>query len=436
MSRSIRDLARQAFGDELPVVRATSAHLSGVFPFQAEGGLIDPRTGKKLAGVPVGSCGRDDSGGSFDYDLFAILQAGLAKSLNEQTYGNINHHKSGDKKTYIERAYPFGYNFLVTDVKDEYLGLAARIPGSRVMRFGKDANLFINALDNAMSLKTQAKLVRALGLTVMPGRTELDSVERSLVWHGIQEAHRGRDIALLPHAIELISNPTEAMARSIGESSAELKLLGRQLAVGLRSLNEGGEFGGTYHRETTPGLFEACPLQVISVADLEGTDAALMVIMLNFFSQSEWSSDDPKKRFHHIIHDEFWHLATFPGVVESVRNGFKLGRTKGVANHIVAHYKTNLDHSGNSKAVADLNADCGVTIIYNSNKKELEASAEQLKLTEADVERASVLPPGVALYKIGDLPTIEVRSYAWPEEETMVETSHLAKGQEKPQYAM
>ena len=137
-------------GDQLPVQRATSRHLSAVNPLFAESGLIDPRTQSKAIGLPWGYCGRERSGGLYFYDEYRLYQARLLHNPNVKVFGEIDHRKSSGVKCMIYRGAACGYNHLVTDRKGEYTALADAIPGSKILRFGEGTNLFINPLDKAM----------------------------------------------------------------------------------------------------------------------------------------------------------------------------------------------------------------------------------------------------------------------------------------------
>jgi hypothetical protein len=431
MSIATRDVLELMCGDRLPILRATSPNMGALFPFQAESGLIDPRTGRKLQGIPVGFCGRNRSGGVFYWDEFIAWQAGLIENVNVKRFGAINNHKSGDLKTSIFRGVEYGYNHLVTDLKGEYTALAAAVDGAKVLRFGTDTNLFINPLDGAMSLNTQIQLVTAMALTALGnGRTELNITELTLLRYAIEQAHHANSVALLPHAVDLLFEPSQAVVSKMRRPVDFVKNEGYQLALALDSLGEHGMFGGMFHQPTTPGLLEETPLLVLNCEGLEGAMAVIMITLLNFFTQSQWSGKNPKHRFHKVIHDEAWFLAGFPGFVESVRRGFKLGGTQGTSNTIVAHHKTNLDRSGSGEAVQDLIADSATTILYNQDPVELQRSADELKLNQADVDRIVKLPPGTALYKIGDFPPIEVESFAWPHERKFIETRQRLRGQD------
>jgi hypothetical protein len=435
MTATITDKLEFLAGDRLPVFRATSRHLAALNPWFAETGLINKRTGQKALGLPVGYCGRERSGGVFYYDEYHLYQAGILHNPNVKVFGEIDHRKSTGVKCMIYRGAACGYNHLVTDRKGEYTKLAEAIPGSKVLRFGEGSKVFINPLDNSMDLNTQRELVASMTITAMGGnRTSLNIKESSLLMEAIIDAHRGfsgksiSDVATLPVVVEKLLNPSEEMARAMSRTVDYLKEEGYEMALALRRLTD-TDLRGMFHQPTTPGLFnEDTPLLVMNCEGVTGESAVIMVILINFFTQSQWGRANSNMRFHKVIHDESWDLAAYPGFVESVRRAFKLGRTWGVANWIIAHHKSNLDRSGSSDAIKDLIADSDTTISYKQDEAELSATADDLGLNKAEVARIVQLPPGTALYKIGDQPAIEVEQVVWDAERPLVETSHLMHG--------
>ena len=438
MSLATRDVLQFLAGDRLPVFRATSRHLSVAYPLQAESGIIDPRTRSKVLGLPAGYSGRDKSGGIFYWDPVQFYQAGIVQSTNVMILGKIGNRKSAQVKMEILRGVVAGYNHLATDLKNEYTLVANAIPGSKILRFGIDTGMFINALDGVMDHNTQVDLVAAMALTAMGNgrgnKTELDIIELSLLDQAIVAAHahpKGR-VAILPDAVEWLFEPSEEMALAMHRPVEFLREQGYKMALALRRLTE-GDLRGMFHKETTPGLFDPTPLLVLNCEALKGEAAVIMVILINFFTQSQQRRKDKAARFHKVYHDEAWDLAIYPAFIDSVRKAFKVGGTWGVSNTIVAHHLSNLYRSGAGEAVKDLTADSGTKVLYQQDRAELEASAEELGLTRNEVNRIVDLPPGTAIYKIGNLPGIEVEQVAWPEELPLLETRHLLRGKEEPE---
>src|SRR5579862_7574017 len=135
MATSLRANIEYLCGDQPATFQATTRHIAGIFPSHAENGLIDPSTGLKVPGIPIGYCGINDSGGMLDFDEYQLYQAGLLTNANVILLGKIGMGKSGWVKCYIWRSAALGYNTLVTDRKGEYTELARSIPGSSILEF-------------------------------------------------------------------------------------------------------------------------------------------------------------------------------------------------------------------------------------------------------------------------------------------------------------
>jgi hypothetical protein len=438
MPLSGADIIDVAFGDRLPYHRATTFHLAALHPFFIESGLIDPRTGFKVSGLPYGYCGRERSGGIYYYDEYLLYQTGILHNANVKVFGKIDHRKSSLIKFVIYMGVYFGYNHLVIDPKGEYTALVdllnLEFPGSaKVLRFGQDTTISINLLDNSMSWKVQRDLLASVIVTTMGGdrsKNSLDVVDKELLWEAVKDAHKDREEPTLPVVVEKLFNPTPEMADGMRQPIQFLKEKGYRLALSLRRLTE-GDLVGMFDKPTTPGLFKETPLLVMNCEGVSGEAAVIMILLIGFFTQSQWAKENPGQRFHKVITDEAWDLSTYPEFVALMRRAFKLGATYGVANWIVAHHKTNFDRSGNDSAIKDLITDSDTTICFAQDPKELELSADALGFTAAEQERIPHLPPGHAIHKIGSRTGIEVEHASLTRLRQVVETRHLLQRQNR-----
>jgi len=412
-------------GDSLPVFRATTPHLAALYPLFAESGLIDPKSGKKVPGIPVGYAGQNRSGGIFHFDEYQLYKAELLNNLNVMVLGEINMRKSTLVKSMIFRGIACGYNYLVTDFKGEY-SLLANAVGGKVLKFGPKTDLFINPLDKRMDFSTQLDLVASLAVTSMGGERLLNVRERALLEHAIREAHAhfgqgSMDVATLPVVIDKLFHPTQNMMESMHRSHDDLFELGYDIALSLSRLTQ-GELRGMFHKPTSEGLYEDTPLLVMECKDVNTEAAAIITLLFNYFTQSQWNNSATWGRFHRVIHDESWALAAYPTFVESVRRAFKLGRSLGIANWIIVHHLNNLYRSGQNEAVKDLIADSDTRIIYSQDETEVRQTALELELNDAEISRIVELQPGQAIWKVGRQPGIEVQHDVWPEELALVKT--------------
>jgi hypothetical protein len=444
MSVAIEDVLEFFTGARIPAHRATTNHLSALNPFFAESGFIDKRTGVKVPGLAHGFCGVDDSGGIFFFDEYLLYKAGLLNFANVGVLGQPNFRKSTGVKNMIYHGAAAGYNHLVTDRKDhEYKRLADNmnrsLPGSaKTLHFGEGSDgdgYFINPVDPAMDIDTRRELIAALALNTMSGnRTELDEEESTILWAALIETeeykgHGTHDVATLPVLVEKLFHPTDSIVKYAEKEDDPLyvKQHARKMALGLKRLTE-GDLKGMFHKKTTINTYQDQSLLIMDLDGIKGEKVVVMITLINFFTQSMMARSNPAFRFHKVIHDETWDLAAYAGFVESLRRANKLGGTWGVANWWIAHHEQNMVRSGNLDAVNDIIDDTEVFFCYQMKEKPLRASQDALGLSDAEVKRNLVVPPGTALVKVGKTPAIEMRQYITDDVRPLVETRDRMRG--------
>lgn len=439
-------------GDQLPIQRSTTPHLSALSPLFGESGIIDRRTGRKVPGLPIGKAGRHGFAGAFGFDPYMLHAATgldgapIIHNLNMIILGLIGMGKSALVKQLIYLSCAAGYSTIVTDIKGEYDRLAAAIPGARILSFGdkrQKQKLYINPLDPNIPEPIQRELIAALALAVMgENRAELNVEEKGVLKAAIRDAKRhygvGEDglpsgVPVLAVVVEKLFEPTADMAREQRESQEFLRNVSRPMALALKELTD-GDLKGMVDQPTSIGFWDETPLLVVNCKDLNDDQLPVMVITINFFTGSQFGKSNAWGRFQWVWHDETWRLAGIPGFISSLRAAFKLGRSEGVANGIVFHHLENLWRSSQEAIVKDLIGDADTRIIYQQNEFELGLSREALQLTDSDVERILQLPAHTALWKIGKR-TLEVEHHLVPELAQVIQTGHLTKGEEvKPSY--
>jgi hypothetical protein len=460
------------FNDRLPVHRATTYQLEGIHPFFVPTELIDPKTLTKIPGVTYGYYGTPENPGScFGYDEFQLYQHGLITNLNTKVFGKIGEQKSAGEKIKYRRRIAHGYRYLVVDPKGEHSVLAEGIPGdklgdppkargiagSKVIRFGKYANTYINPLDPAiedgiesidlepenaaiedkkLELTARFELCKAMAIIGISDeeRKKLRVNENNFLWHCLVDTlNSRRGTVTLPALVERLYNPSDYVCKRMHRKAV---ILMREPFIGVADAMsryiEGGDMAGMFHEETTKGLYEDTPLMVMDCSRVTGEQRAVMALAINFFSSGQRSNLNPWTRFHYRLYDEVWDLLAYPGLLESLRRSFKLGRSQGICNIIVAHHKANLDHSSTNRAVQDLISDSDITICYNMEDAEMDKSERELNLTEARKAIIRLANPGTALHIFGHkLPNIVGSQELIGDERALVETSHLALGHGK-----
>ena len=418
------------FGGSLPTFRSTSRQLSAVRPQFAYSSPIDPRTGQKVVGLPLGACGVDGSGGVFYADPFLFFASGLVKNLNSFTLGRIGFGKSAEAKLEIWLASRFGQNTMVTDLSGEYTKLAGAIKDSKILRFGKDADIFLNPLDPSMDEDTKKRLVSSLALIAMPGdRSSLTPIEDSVLMEAIMETIRssGSCVPTLPMLVEKLAEPTRRMAQELRQSKGQIKDAAYNLFLALRRLTD-TDLRGMFHKETTPGLFDATPLLVLNCEGVSQSreKAVMTVVVINFLTTGMVGTGEHQK-FHRIYHDESWKLSEHTEFVSSVREAWKLGRRAGVANRLIMHHEQNLLRSSDNAVIEDLVSDTSVFVCFNQNRAEIEKSAGLIGFNPAEVDLVTKLPEHTALWKIGDLPGIPAQHIVTDNLVQVIETNAVQK---------
>lgn len=427
MPISTRDMLALATGNGLPVVRDVTPNLSVFNPLYVESGLIDPRTGRKIGGIPLGYCGPKRSGGLFWFDPNEMYRAGVVQDLNWMVFGITGYRKSSMIKHMIFRGVrdPFNYRFCVVDRKEnEYAPIAAAIEGSRTLRFGEGTNHFINPLDRVMDFDTQKNLLKALLVVAIGENQDLGIEQSRLLSEALRAVHA--EITHRPIVLQDLSDklrePTPEMALKLDSTVEQIKQQGRKMFLGLSELID-GDYRGMFHEPTTPGMFDAVPLLVLDCSNVEDEKAVLMSILINFFTMSMNKSVDASRRFNFVPHDEAWGMAKHGVYVDSLRTSFKIGRTLGISVGVVTHHFSNLIRSGGKEAVKDLMSDSSTMIIFRQDPGELESLAPLMDLSDREAELATTLEPGFAIFKVRGKQGIEIEIVAWDEELPLIRTS-------------
>jgi len=421
MTALMRDLLRMMTGNTLPVITGRTASVAVNYPIIGEMGLVHPVTGMKLAGSPLGTCGKNGSGGLFLYCSREVFKAGLTRDSNSIKFGLVGEGKSAEEKLEIIGDVERGLRTMVTDLKDEYSLLASKIPGARVLRMG-DKSVSINALDNSIPRDMQLLMIEALVLSAMTGRkAKLSPTDKVALQRAHAAAHSGRSQALLVHLKEAMTNPTPEVICEIAnlplsekDSQYAKRLyadLTRELTHALSLLTKGGSLSGNFDEPTTPGLLDPTPLLVLSLKDLPAEKWPSTLVVFNFFIGSKLQSGVKSSKmmpFHTIRHDEAWKLVGDPGFLASTIELYKIGNSLGVSNRITAHQPANLFAQADSEAIETLLGDATTRVLFKLGKKAAESSQALLGLTDHEVERVQQLEPLQSMFKVGDLTGITV----------------------------
>jgi type IV secretory pathway VirB4 component len=158
---------------------------------------------------------------------------------------------------------------------------------------------------------------------------------------------------------------------------------------------------------TTAGIDLTSPVVAFDVSGISKS-TSLGVVMICVFA---WlrrllteSEDEGRRRV--IVYDEAWKVLRVPGVARFLNESWKLARHWGVQNVAVMHRLSDLAAIGDAgseeiELARGLLSDSETRVIYQQPSNELKGLRELLQLSEAEVSRVSTLPPGDALWRVG-----------------------------------
>jgi hypothetical protein len=426
------DIARYLTGNMLPRFEATTPHLSVLNPMCIESGLIDENTGEKIHGIPWGTLKYHGVGEVFEFDEFELYRRKKIQSMNVGMLGAVGKWKSGAMKTFLHRAYFFGYNAIILDPKEEYDSLRDMVPGSKMLRFGKGSEYFLNPLDDDIDESAQLDILNSILLTAMgldQHMQKLEVAQMRILEEGIRAAKKERRVALLTDLADVLHDPSPELLKALHRTPNVFRDDAKNLVDGLGRLTRGA-LAGMVNQATSEGLFSNTPLLIISCKGLTREQSAMVI---GIFGGLVSGHVDTGKlnHFHRIIVDEAWDLTEFAAFVNTLRRLAKLGGSQGHSVWFIIHHLDNLIRSGGHQAIEDLLPDTGTIFAFNEDPSELEKTASQLRLNEADVAKNALLDPGEFQAKIGKNRTLVVKNKAWEEELQMVQTRHLVHGEEK-----
>lgn len=391
-----------------PAHRATTAHVQALYPFVSSGGT---------RGVPL--LGRDLLGGPFSFDPWEMYRTGRITNPNVVVLGQLGRGKSTFVKILVWRQMAFGRRAWIIDPKGEY-GPLAQACGVQPLVLAPGGDSRLNPLDGIdpapegrrADVRRSCELVASLLIASL--RRPLRPEERTAVDLAIREiatrrAERSRNSArpkapTLPELVEALMQPTVEAATSVGTDVAGLTAAGRDAALELRRMVL-GDLAGMFDGETSVRVAVDAPLVVLDLSAAFAS-AALPLIMTcaAAWLQGALVAADGIKRL--VVLDEAWAILNDLAIARWCQANFKLSRSLGVANVIVAHRVSDLsaagaDGSAEEKLAAGLLADSETRVIFGQPPSEAEATGRQLALSRTETDLIPTLPRGVALWRVG-----------------------------------
>lgn len=339
--------------------------------------------------------------------------------------GVIGSGKSAAAKSIVGRHLAFGRPFAVpADIRGEWVPLAEAV-GGKVLRLGPGQPDRLNALamppmPAGMSeeqwwliVRTHwQQLLRALAETLLPGQRPLDPVEVTAIQSALEDAtgwrgasgniRRLKPISLHP-VVDLLRNPTAAMAEDVGMKVEDLREAVRHVALALRQLTDGPAQGLVDSPEAANIIDPSLPATVVDMSRVQSSDAAVALAMACTQSVFELAFVHQRQQWFNV-YDELWRLSPFPRLLGRMNAGQRTSRTSGAANMFITHRASDSQMGGEESKQMMLNIirDCATKIIYRQRSDAIPATREMVTLTDMVADVLPTMPQGRAAWIVDD----------------------------------
>lgn len=383
-----------------PPHRATTAHLQAVYPFVSDGTF----------GTAGPLIGRDVLSGPFRFDPWLLYASGRITNPNLVVLGQLGRGKSTLVKTFVWRQIALGRRAWILDPKGEY-GPLARACGCEPIALTPGGATRVNPLDlpsHARGLPgdgvaPRMELVSSLVASSL--HRSLGPQERTAIEMGVRLVCARTDVPTLPALVDALLDPDQSAAAAIGTDAAGLALAGRDVALELRRMVR-GDLAGMFDGPTSRHADVTTPVVVL---DLSATFASpalpLVMTCASAWLQAALGSGDGVKRL--VVIDEAWAVLNDIATARWSQATFKLSRSLGVSNVLVAHRVSDLrsagaDGSAEEKLASGLLADSETRVVFGQSPSEAEETGRMLGLGATEIDVISRLPRGVALWRVGE----------------------------------
>ncbi|GAB3977655.1 ATP-binding protein [Actinoallomurus acanthiterrae] len=395
-------------------------------------------------------------GRSFAHDPWDWYDAGVTTNPNMMIFGEIGSRKSTLVKTMIARGFEFGRDAFVTDVKSEYSDLAAFL-GYEPIFLGPGLGARLNPFDPGSVWETERDVVteRQLAMLVALGTAVLDrpmsqseltlcKIAIAAVTDGELEVHqddagdplpvvtpaRRLRIPVLPEVVEAMMRPAPQHVERLPLDWGALRENTADLIMGFQRLIDGdlrSMFDEPTNIDADPsGRFLAVNLSRV----LEQRRQALPLVRICATSwlQSALTRRDGRRRL--VVADEAWADLTL-GTLRWYQSSFKLTRRDLAANVLVFHKPGDLLTAGDAGSERErlaeaLVADTGTTVFYRQRAQQIPLLRAYYGINAAEEDVLRALPPGQALWKVGESRSAVVQHVRSPIEATFTNTDPAA----------
>ena len=401
---------RAGRGLKLRQHRATTANLSHVYPFLADGGL-------GAAGVYVG---RDSySGASFCYCGFDLYnrRPRLVSNTNIMMVGGIGWGKTNTAMALAVRNLPFGRRVVVPgDPKDDWLRLALALGGQGI-RLDRGLTARLNPLDGGVkpAAKDQKlwetevwsrrqKLLVALVATASPAIAPLEPLAVAALDVALAAAVAAVGTPTLPDVARHLAHPDPDRARAAGYDAELLCHHGQPIYAVLSSLIN-GHLGGLFDGPSTVRFDPLAPMIALGSAALGDDDLLQSLVMLCCSAWVGSTMSDPSFGQRIFVYDEAWRIISGEAQLDRMNADLRLSRFYGIANILAMHALSDPDKVGNADSAAVKKAQgllslCDTRVVFRQAPGELDRATADLALTDAEREVIAGAGVGEALWKL------------------------------------
>lgn len=423
--------AMTAPGLRLPRHRATTAHVSALYPFHTDSGL-----GSR--GVYIGE-DISAGGSSWCYDPFQLYTDKIITSPNIVVLGMVGSGKSSAVKTYLYRSIgllgsgggrPRWCGIL--DPKGEYGPLAEALglsrlslrPGGRIRLNPLDPGPYSESIEDLRSRRTQ--MVGAMAAAVL--HRDLRPTEDAALGWAIDDITMRPNTGQVPTLHDVVAAlmyPTPAMVDKARMDSE--KELAREISDVRHALGKllDGHLRGMFDGPTTESISWGGRGVVIDLSAVFADQDALTVVMIaamGWFQSllaAPDSEDSPRKV---QVWEEIWALLGQERTAKYFQACQKMSRDYGVANISVAHRIADLrsqsdDGTAAAKVAMGFLADTQTRILFRQSADQVPEAVEMLGLTGVEAQILPRLARGRALWQVADNKAVvqhRIGSTEWP----------------------
>jgi hypothetical protein len=431
----------------VPVYRATTAEIGGLFPLLASNGV--PAVGARL-GYDV------QSGGAFYVHPTEWVLRGIVTNPNLVVFGEPGRGKSSTVVAMVLRMMMFGVRSLISgDVKGEYTPLL-RALGITPIALGRGSPNRLNALDLG-PIRTRwagwstdrqreeltgllarwTRLLTALAEAQGYSPSVTDELVISSVLTRLVGAEHGntelRPITV-PQVVDQLANPSDDLWK-ITRFAGRRQFIDhtRQITDALSNLVV-GPLAGLFDEPTNFDLDWDAPVQSMDLSLLRPRGDQAIAVALTCLGS--WSSmitdlqDDGDVRI--VVRDEVWRQMRLGlRAVQAVDSDLRLSRAERKVQLLVMHKPSDLLSVGaaGSQEVSiakDLLALCSSRILLGQSTRVGDELADELGLSEREqavITDWAMEGPGRALWKLENSPGMKIQTVLSATERDIFDTN-------------